>query len=670
MKRKTSFWTFFFFLLFFWLFFYFKNLSNTPFGGDSSELVSAMVSWGIAHPPGYPFLMVLGNVFVRFFPLLNVYEKLSLLSAIFVFFTAIIIFLILNRLINNFLISSFASFFYLTLFPVWLYGLVPEVFALANFLIISQIYFLLKLYLDQKSKSKLYLVLFSFLIGLSIAHHHLFIIFLPSYFYLINKNKLLKDFFLQNKIKVFLGVILGASFYLYPPIVSFLGTELDIENAKTLTGFLRLITRASYGTFTAYVGSGGNFFNRLFDSLSILIFLLHDFKPLALIFIILGGWYFLKKRQKTLFNFFLIQVVGLILFFFYTNFALGGSFGVATYERFLTFFYLPLTIFFAFGLIIAFIKIDQLIKKFSEKKIILFLPKLILLLLISILFFNNLIKNKTILKTLKNNQKFSSLGKDILKTLPKNSLFLGQSDHSYFLTEHQQIVNKFRQDVLIVPLIIERNYIRQRLKKKMPKILFPKKITLKNFLEENYQQGIESFSDRPMNFGFWAPYGILWKYYPKIEEYQKEKEKIIEINKKLWRSYQIPKIVGLEKNILFLNEIKEQYFRQHWAYINFLAVSNEPLIARKEADLYLKDFQNNFKYLISYINLKVVLLECDQKTKNLVKKALQYEINDSTDYLPILNYFKYCERNNNQYQDVFNRYQKLKEKEDFSLERI
>lgn len=667
MKKNNFLWLFII-LLFFWLFFYFKNLSNTPFGGDSSELVSAMVSWGIAHPPGYPLLMLLGNVFVRIFPFLNIYEKLSLLSAIFVFFTSLIIFFTLRLIIRNFSVSFFLSLFYLTLFPVWLYGLVPEVFALANFLIISQIYLLLRLYLDKRNN--FYLFLFSFLIGLSIAHHHLFVIFLPSYLYLINKNKPLKDFFLQNKIKTFFGLILGVSFYLYPPIVSFFGTSLDIENAKTLTGFLRLITRASYGTFTAYVGSGGNFFNRLFDSLSILIFLLHDFKPLGLIFIILGGWYFLKKRQKTLFNFFLIQVVGLILFFFYTNFALGGSFGVATYERFLTFFYLPLIIFFAGGFILAFTIIVQLIKKFSEKKIILFLPKLMLWILICFLSFNNIIKNEPVLKTLKNNQSFANLGKDILKSLPKNALFLGQSDHSYFLAENQQIVYQFRNDITIVPLIIDREYIRNRLKKKMPKILFPKKITLKSFLEENYQQGIKSFSDQPMNFGFWAPYGILWKYYPKIEDYQKEKEKIIEINKKLWRSYQIPKIAGLEKNILFLNDVKEQYFRQHWAYINFLALADQPLTARNEADLHLKDFQNNFKYLISYINLKVVLLECDEKTKKLVEKALGYQINNSEDYLPLLNYYKYCQKNKKKYETLFKKYQKLKEKEDFSLEKI
>lgn len=671
MKKLSP--TLFFIIILFliWILLYKKNLSNYPFGGDSSGITSAMTSWGIAHPPGYPVLMLIGNITVRLFPFFNVYEKVSLISAFFTFSTSLTIFLILKLLIRSLIVSFLVSFFYLTLFPVWLYGLVPEVFALANFLITSQIYFILKISLNKQGKNiQFYLYLFAFLIGLSFAHHHLFIFFLPSYFYLFQKKDYLKLILKEKKIKFFLFVLFGFSFYIYAPIVSYLGTTLDIENAKSLNGFFRLITRASYGTFKAYVGSGGDFINRIFDTFSLLIFIMHDFKPLGIIFIILGIIYYLIINQKILLNFFLITIGSLTFFFFYSNFVLKGSFGLATYERFLNFFYIPLIILFANGFFFLSNFIIFQLKKFTNKKIINFFAKSIIFILFFYLLINNITKNHAILKNIKNNKDFYNLGMDILNSLPKEAILLPQTDHVYFLTQNLQIIYKFKNDILIMPLIIERDYIQKQIKKKNPKIIFQKENNLKNFIQENYKKGLQFFSDRPMNFGFWIPYGILWKYYPKLQDYNLEKEQIFKINKNIWKTYSIPRINRDKKNILYLNEVKEHYARQYSAYINFLAVNNYPLMARQIADFNFDYFSDNSKFLISYLNIKISLSECDHKSKLTVKQLEPYEFDNYIDFIPVLNYFRICDKNNQKYKEIYEKYNRAKEAANIPLEQL
>jgi hypothetical protein len=43
---------------------YANTLCLTLYAGDSGELSAAAYTLGIAHPPGYPLLMILGRVFL------------------------------------------------------------------------------------------------------------------------------------------------------------------------------------------------------------------------------------------------------------------------------------------------------------------------------------------------------------------------------------------------------------------------------------------------------------------------------------------------------------------------------------------------------------------------------------------------------------------------------
>ncbi|MEK7522748.1 MAG: DUF2723 domain-containing protein, partial [Patescibacteria group bacterium] len=264
-------------LVIFWTFTYLLNLSAYPFGGDSSEIATSMATWGLSHPPGYPLQNLLGNIFVKITPFFNVYQKTAFFSAIFTLFTMVVLTLILSLFIKRKQFILLSSIYFLTLFPIWLYGVVPEVFSLSLLIVSSQIYLISKF---EKTKQFRYFYLFLFFIGLGVCQHHVFIMFIPGYLYILFRKikiKLNLNIFLKSAVLIFLGFLP----YLYAPIVSYLNTPLDIENAKSIDGFIRLILRSSYGTFTAYSGATPNIANQLINMLSTFVFIIKDIKPLG-----------------------------------------------------------------------------------------------------------------------------------------------------------------------------------------------------------------------------------------------------------------------------------------------------------------------------------------------------------------------------------------------------
>jgi hypothetical protein len=334
----------------------------------------------------------------------------------------------------------------MTLFPIWLYGVVPEVFALSLFIILCQIYFLLKF---DKTRLTKYFNLFALFIGLGVCQHHVFILFVPGYLYILFK-KIKMKFNFKKIFESSIFALTGFLFYLYAPIVSFFNTPMDMENGKTIDGFFRLILRSSYGTFTAYTGAKPNIANQLLNIMSTLIFIIKDMKPLGLIIIIFGLIY-LYKKIRYLFVFFAITIISLFYFYFIMNFNLSSSFSMGTYERFLVFIYLIFSIIFAFGSLYIYEVMMFNIKKITKKNFVKILAVIVFYFLFFVLIINSLLTSKAIIKTVVKNTVFRNYGYNILDSLPKNSYLFLNSDHSLFLVQAAQLVDKKRQDVGRIP---------------------------------------------------------------------------------------------------------------------------------------------------------------------------------------------------------------------------
>ena len=625
-------------LVIFWTFTYLLNLSAYPFGGDSSEIATSMATWGLSHPPGYPLQNLLGNIFVKITPFFNVYQKTAFFSAIFTLFTMVVLTLILSLFIKRKQFILLSSIYFLTLFPIWLYGVVPEVFSLSLLIVSSQIYLISKF---EKTKQFRYFYLFLFFIGLGVCQHHVFIMFIPGYLYILFRKikiKLNLNIFLKSAVLIFLGFLP----YLYAPIVSYLNTPLDIENAKSIDGFIRLILRSSYGTFTAYSGATPNIANQLINMLSTFVFIIKDIKPLGLI-IITFGLVYLYKKIRHLFAFFIISILGLLYFYFISNFNLSGSFSMGTFERFLVFLYLILVMIFAFGTAYIYEILVINIKKLTDKKFIRTSVIVSFYFLILILIINSLLTSQTIIKAVVKNKIFQNYSYNVLDSLPKNSYLFLNSDHGIFLVQAAQLIDRKRPDVVRIPSLIARDYAMAKFKKSNPNVLIPTTDDLSKIPEINYPKMNFFYSDKPISKGVWTPNGLTWRYFPNIEDYKLYEKAIVDSNIAYWtKTYSLSPLSRSEKSIFFLDHIYEIYANQMSFAIDFLLVNGEKTEVGNILKRFLSSLNSQYSYQISYLNFYTLEKQCTKKTDEIYRKLSNRPIRKKSDNNYLIRYAKLC----------------------------
>lgn len=545
------------------LLFYLRG--RTIFGGDSAEYSMVANTWGISHPPGYPLYSLILNLARIIFPFLSESLRTTGLSIIFTLIVSYLLYKTLLLITKSNSISVFSSFLYIFLYPIWLYSEVPEVFPLNNLFIIMLTYLVLKLHKTGDKKILKWIFLF---LGLSFSHHYSFLFFLPGWIYLIYTSKLTKKLEIKKNILFFFS---GLSFYFYPIIVSALGTQMDPENASTLDGFLRMVTRSSYGAFQAYTGAKADIFNQLINLSSVFIFILQDFRPLGSIIIFIG-FLLLWKKNRQMFSFFFINTLSYLFFLYLVNFNLSQTFPLAIYERFLIAFYLWLIFPLTYGIIYIKELLEKIeLKKFGNrlnKNLLIYFFYIVLLFLFTNIFLTNF---KTI-SSLRKTAVFAKLPEDLLMSLPKNSILALKGDTIFFSTDYFQTVKKVRTDILnLKPGFFGRsNYI---------KFIHANYPDIKITLNEDYDEFIKNntskryfFSESPSGqFGHWSPYGLVWKYYPDNKAQSADQKNNIAYNNKFWSDKNIiPVLTKEEKNILQIKFIQDLYINKLYGYSLFL----------------------------------------------------------------------------------------------------
>lgn len=634
--------------------------SNFLFGGDSAEYSTIVSTFSIPHAPGYPLYSLIGNVINRTIPFGTVTWKAGLLSSIPTVFTSLFIYLILFKLTRRKNISIFSSVFYVFLYPIWLYAEVPEVFALNNLFIVVITYLILK-YNETQGKNIRYLIYL--FIGFSVAHHHTFILFIPGWYLLLKKN-LKNKFFLTNKIKNILTLMLGASFYLYPMIASYFNPPIDWENSQSINGLIRLILRTSYGSFSAYAGVSPDIKNQVFDFFSIFIFILQDYRILGVVFILLGMVSYLKK-PNIFSKFLLITLFIQVFFIFYTNFYLKSNLIIATFERYLISMYLILIFYFANGLIYTKFLIKKylflLLKNNILRRIFLFSYFLFLIIFLYIIFSSNY----SAIKYIKNTREFEIYGNNILNTLPKKSILYVAGDVPYFTVQYLYSVEKKRNDVrLIFANLLTRSYYAKKIKSKYPDVFIPdekvsESLFYKEFLEKN-SKNFSIFYEYPSPYGgYWQPYGLLWKYYDSPDLAKTDTKNLIDINNFLWSKYLLPKFNKEQKNILFLRHVEDLYKQSLVSYMNFLLTNDK--FSDLENYLILSKNLLTKNQLLDYSALIAIKKkDCRELQKYIKNKKSTNVYELSLDQIKIfVKFYGLCDSNNQEVYLYLNIYKKF-----------
>jgi hypothetical protein len=222
-------------------------------GGDAGELIGAVATGGVIHPPGYPLYAILGRAFLAL-PAGSIAWRLNLLSAVCDALAAGTLFVAVARWTESRWggLAAAASFAFAPV--VWTYATVAEVFALNN-LFVATLLLLAVIYATTRDRRAAFAGAFA--AGLALSNHHtiLFVVApLGAWLLWAGRRELLRPRPLGAMAALFVA---GLSPYLVLASGGRAGAVVSWGETGSWTGFWTHVLRRDYGALRVAGGAGG-----------------------------------------------------------------------------------------------------------------------------------------------------------------------------------------------------------------------------------------------------------------------------------------------------------------------------------------------------------------------------------------------------------------------------
>ena len=231
--------------------------------GDTPDFVTAALTLGVAHAPGYPLLTMIGHV-LSWLPVgpapfrVNLVAVLSDASAIGV------ICLTMTRLTSNRVAAGVAALLVATVPLVWRWSLEAEAFPLNSLLASIVIYALCRW--EEQPAQTAWLVAGAFVAGLALSNHMTIVLLGPAILLLVWRHR---GVLIARPAVVALclpAAAAGLLPYLYIPWAASRHPLLNTGGVSSLSSFVSLVTRADYGSsqlVAEAANAGGTFASRI-----------------------------------------------------------------------------------------------------------------------------------------------------------------------------------------------------------------------------------------------------------------------------------------------------------------------------------------------------------------------------------------------------------------------
>lgn len=408
---------------------------------DSGDMIVSAFTLGIAHPPGYPLYVLLGKVFTILIPFGNIAYRVNLMSAFFGAAACGVIYLLIRKIGERILGGKESVLIFGSLFAVFKFSLsssmhslsiVSEMYSVNIFFAVLIIYLLL---------TACRLPIAAFLLGLGLGNHQTLVLLLPGivYFLLAAGFNLRNERNLKVAATVLLFFLIGSSVYLFIPIRSAQNPVADWGSpAQSFRNFTRVLTRADYGAIRLHPEkspSEQNFADVIKNFVNYLNISIEEKNGWAVVtvFFIISGIY-LTFREKIFRTLFLCWFFSGPVFFIISNLPLTDKTSLPILEPYLIMPAVIITLFFAFGFLRGLLDLN----KFVSDKII--------IVVISAGMCGIILPG---LPQLSKRHEFIAwdYSKDLLKTLPYNSVLFNPDDTTTFTLKYQQECLGKRKDI-------------------------------------------------------------------------------------------------------------------------------------------------------------------------------------------------------------------------------
>ena len=224
---------------------YFLTAARDIVVGDTPELITAAVTLGVVHPPGYPFFTMLGHLF-SLLPVGPIPFRVNLLAVTCDALTVGVVYATALRLSRSCLAAAGAALL-LAVSPIfWRWSLVSEVFPLNN-LFVSLLVYLLVRWHEQPERAS-FLVAAAFVGGLALTNHQTIVLLGPACCFVLWQGRAV----LWRRPQIFAmciaAFLLGLLPYAYVPWAAARHPVLNWGGVSSLRDLAALIARRSYGT--------------------------------------------------------------------------------------------------------------------------------------------------------------------------------------------------------------------------------------------------------------------------------------------------------------------------------------------------------------------------------------------------------------------------------------
>lgn len=644
----------------FFLLLYVYLQSTSIYGGDGGDLVAAAYVKGVAHPPGYPLYTFLGWLFTKL-PIFSVAWRVGFLSSIPAAASLGIFFLICQKLLKKTSVSITTVFSLGFTYLFWLYAVIAEVFALHIFFVLLLLY--LSLQIKDTGKIK-YIYLFSLFFGLSLTHHHTILFIVPAYLYLILPA--IKKIYLKPSVCLpclFLFLI-GLLPYYYVYWAAGSNPFINWENPQDLNGFLRLVSRAIYGTFSSGNFLPGQTYDRYYQAKNAWDTLMIDFTPLGIILFISGAVFQQKTNLKLfLANLMFVWLAGPV-FIFYAAFPVLLNFYLGTVERFYLVPYIFLFIWVGYGIKYLSEMVDRIIQKIITRQPV-FSSVYIFFLLPILLFYMNLPR----ILPLKNDSTAENLAEDILHTVSDDALVFLADDTSLFNTQYYFLTTggkKAWRNIKILQVgTLSHKFYQDAVSASYPEINFSNsedlKMIFQKLVDDNFdKRPIFSNVQLAVNQEYaWLPQGLLKRLYKTSDLQTFSTAEFLKINSDLFSGYHDPFSGALSIYMHpLLADVARVYSRAYVDAGDALIKTDKYMFAE---DYYKKAIRLQPEFLDLKQKLaKAYILEkkCDSAEEILLENHKIYT-NDLTTFNLLIELYRDCKSDKTEvqnYTDLLDKY--------------
>ena len=401
---------------------YLKTACPTVFTGDSGELTAAIYTLGIAHPPGYPLLVLLGK-FYLLFSIGNPAFALNIFAGLCASVSAGFVSLIVRKIIFtsenrddplSLILSAASGCLWASSNALWASATAFEVYSFGIMIISIVVYTLIR-YID--SNRFCFIAASIYLLSLGLANHLTAAALLPGLVYLMIVSGL--DF--KKQILLLLLFAAGLTVYFYIPIRSAQNPIIDWSHPATLSTFWEHISARRYEAYLSGVNLG-NYSAGI--SRGIRIF--GEQYPAGLIFAGFLGL-LISVRGK-------IRIV--LILILAANLAIVSAYEIPDMDQ----YYLPAS----FVLTIAMIALIFSISKWISARRAGVIALLIILIAACGSSYGNYRPNDRSSNTLANDY-----GIEILNSIPRNSILVTFGDKATFPLLYLHYVEEIRPDLQI-----------------------------------------------------------------------------------------------------------------------------------------------------------------------------------------------------------------------------